>query len=153
MIYITPTLAAILAIWLNWLWTRNKLLKLLSLGVLSAVIFIHFGTSLLRIKRDRYHSVYMIAGSFLNQNMQPTDSVTASSEFWFVLNHKGNLIDDYRLGFLTGRKSVFIVIDNLRYMDGTDTQPAARQHIEKLLQNDYAIVYEDEMYKIYKQKE
>lgn len=152
MIYITPTLTAILAIWLNWLWTRNNSLRFLSFGILSAVILVHSGTSFLRFKRDRYHNVYSAAGEFLNQNMQPTDSVTASSEFWFVLNNKENLIDDYRLGFLTGKQCNFIIVDNLRYKDGTDNQPAARQYIENLLQNNYAMVYEDESYRIYKQK-
>jgi hypothetical protein len=127
-------------------------LKFVSVGILAAVILIHSGTNLLRFRRDLYHNNYTVAGNFLNQNAQPNDSVMASSEFWFLLNYKENLIDDYRLGFLTGKRADFIVMDNSRYKDWSKNQPDAHQYIENLLQNNYTVVYEDEIYQVYKIK-
>lgn len=156
MIYITLTLTAILAVWINWLWTQNKQLKLLPLAILLVTLGVHSGANLLRVKRDNYHTNYLTAGNFLNQNAQPDDLVMASSEFWFVLNRKENLIDDYRLGYLTGKRPDFIVMDNPRYKDWfahlAANEPAAYQYIENLLRENYAVVYEDENYLIYKQK-
>lgn len=156
MIYITPTLTAILAVFINWLWSQNKPLKLLSAGILLVFIGIHSSANFLRFKRDDYHANYLAVGNVLNQNAQPHDLIMASSEFWFILNHKENLVDDYRLGYLTGKKPAFIVMDSPRYKDWfanlAERENATYQFIENTLRNDYLIIYEDETYQIYKRK-
>ncbi len=66
------------------------------------------------------------------------------------------MIDDYRLGYLTGKKPVFIVMDRLHYKDWipnlATNENATYRYIEKLLQNDYLIIYEDETYQVYKHR-
>ncbi len=156
MIYVAPTLTAILAVFVTWLWRQNKPLKVVSAAMLLTIAGIHSSVHFLRFKRDDYHTRYLAAGNALNQNAQPNDLIMATSEFWFVLNHKENLVDDFRLGYLTGKKPVFVVMDSLHYKDWipnlTKNENATYQFIENLLQNDYLIIYEDDTYQVYKHR-
>lgn len=157
LIHIVPTLAVILAVWINWLWSKKPILKAVSLGFLIIVVFVNVGVNLLRIRRNAYQENYLAAANVLNQNADSSDMVMASAEFWFALNRKENLLDDYRLGYETGRKADFIVMDAPRYQDWFENlakeEPQTYQYIESLLLNDYQIIYEDGIYHVYKRKE
>lgn len=157
MIYITPTLTAILAVLLGWLIKKGRLLKIISVSILSVIIVVHLSVNFMRIKRDAYHTKYLSAGSILNQNVKSNDIVMASAEFWFVLNRKENLIDDYRLGYLTNKKAGYIVMDAPRYKDWFnrlgENEPSTHLFIMNLLENNYEIIYEDDVYQVYKSKE
>jgi 4-amino-4-deoxy-L-arabinose transferase-like glycosyltransferase len=156
MIHITPTLTVILAVFIDWLMSQKRPLKLLSFGVFLTIVAIYSGTHLLRVKRNEYHNNYLAVGSILNQNSRSEDLIMASSEFWFVLSKKENLLDDYRLGYLTGKRANFIVIDKPRYKNWFDNlaekEPSTFGYMENLLQNYYQVIYEDTIYQVYKHR-
>ena len=155
MIHITPTLTVILAVFIDWL-LKNKTLKFSAIGLLTIIFAVHFGTNLLRFNKDDYHNNYLSAADLLNQNVQPDDLIIASSEFWFGLNRREHLLDDYRLGYLTGKRAKFIVMDKPRYKDWfanlAEKEPKTFHFMRSLLQNEYSIIYEDSVYQIYKHK-
>jgi hypothetical protein len=156
LICITPTLTVILGLWLNWLWRQGTKLKVASCVILFLVVLINGGVLFSRISRDVFHNNYLPTAEFLNKNTESSDMIMASAEFWFALERRENLIDDYRLGYRTGNRAHFIVMDAPRYRDWTNalakTDAGNYHYVRNLLQNDYEIVYEDKIYQVYKQK-
>jgi len=154
MIYITPTLTAILAIWLHWLWTKNNSLKIVATAVFSFVLLINAAICIQRVRKDPLHANFLQAGSLLNERARAGDTVMASAEFWFTLDKKIDLVDDYRLGFVSGRKADFIVIDAPRYRDWHTRlalyDPATDEYIKHLIASEYEVIYDDPVYQIYK---
>ncbi len=155
MIHITPTLTAITAVFVDWL-LKNKKLRFPAVGLLTIILAVHFGTHLLRLKRDEYRTSYLAVSAMLNRNVRADDLVIASSELWFGSERRGNLLDDYRFGYLTGRKADFIVIDRSHYKDWfknlAEREPETFRYMENLLREDYSMIYDDSIYQVYKNK-
>ena len=123
--------------------------------IFAGILFIGIAANIQRFSHADYQN-YRRAGQFLNERMNDSTLLMATSEFWFVLEKKDNLLDDYRLGYRTGKRADFIVIDTPRYRGWqanlAAAEPAAHQYVENSLQNDYDLIYEDKFYRIYQRK-
>lgn len=152
MIHIIPTLTVLLAFFTDWL-LKNKKLQLPAIALLLVVSAIHLSVAFQRFKKDDYHNNYLPVAELLNRKIQKDETVMASSELWFGLNRRENLLDDYRLGYLTGKKADFIVMDKPRYKiwfgNLREREPEIFGFMENLLQNKYSIIYDEAIYQVY----
>lgn len=153
LIHIVPTLSVILAVWINWLWSKTRVTKALSIGFLAVVLFVNLGVNLVRVKRDEYHAYYLPFGQLLNQKVGSSDLVMGSAELWFAIEKKENLLDDYRLGYMTGKRANFIVVDAPRYKDWISSlesrEPQTYTYIQRMLNDEFKLVYENNIYQLY----
>lgn len=157
LIYITPTLIVILAIWVNSLWKQTTVFKCFAFGIVVSLVLINSSMFVSQFRRNDYQINYLATADFLNQNIQENDSVTASAEFWFSLEKKENLTDDYRIGYLSGKQTKFVVLDEPRYKDWIKSLMAndsvAYQNIQNILHNHYEPIYRNDRYEVLKLKD
>jgi hypothetical protein len=73
------------------------------------------------------------------------------------LGWNGNLIDDFRLGYLTGKKPAIVVLDKNRYQEWIPklqaTEPGAYRYASELLEREFAPVHRNDSYIIYARKD
>jgi hypothetical protein len=156
LIHIVPTLTVIMAVWINSLWKQKPIFKYCALAIIVSFVLINLSIFTSQLKRNAYRGDYLATANFLNQNMQNNDTVTGSAEFWFSLKQKENLTDDYRLGYRTGKRSKFVILDAQRYKDWikalAENDPAGHQNIQNTLRNEYDPIFQNDRYEIFELK-
>ena len=77
----------------------------------------------------------------------------ASSEMGLELGFTSSLTDDFRLGYRSGKRAGLIVLDEARYQPWIELlagqDPGNYQFIQRLLREEYRLVYDRAGYKIY----
>jgi hypothetical protein len=112
---------------------------------------LQLGGLLLRIRQDDYRRSYLPAIDFLKRNAGSA-LIMGSTDLAFQLGFDANLVDDIRLGYYSGKRPDFIVIDEIyeNAFAGIETQDmTVYQHMMDLLANEYHPVYDHGHYKIY----
>jgi len=89
----------------------------------------------------------------LRQHAGPNDLIFAASEFAFGLGFYDHLSDDSTLGYFTGRRAEYIVMEEPGYGEAfrgfAAINPALARYVHKTLQDDYHKVYTNPVYEIY----
>jgi 4-amino-4-deoxy-L-arabinose transferase-like glycosyltransferase len=156
LVHTIPLFAALLAIFVHWLWTSTRMPRWAIALPLVLFAMLQLGGIAQRIRQREYQKTYLPAASFLKANAEPSSLIMGSSELAFALGFDANLVDDVRLGYYTGKQPDFIVVEEV-YQDafiGVSTQNMdVYQHILDLLGNEYRPVYDHNHYKIYARNE
>jgi hypothetical protein len=156
LVHTIPLFAALLAIFVHWLWTSTRMPRWAIALPLVLFAMLQLGGIAQRIRQREYQKTYLPAASFLKANAEPSSLIMGSSELAFALGFDANLVDDVRLGYYTGKRPDFIVVEEV-YQDafiGVSTQNMdVYQHILDLLGNEYRPVYDHNHYKIYARNE
>jgi hypothetical protein len=156
MLYFTVPLAAILAVWAGTAWRKHLTPRWVVAGALGAIVAVQLAVDASRIREDMYHTHFLTTTRFLQQHLQPGDTVFGSAELAFQLGFRGRVVDDYRLGYLSGKQAPFIVLDRMRYTPWIDrlkySEPAAYQHITQMLSQSYRLVHQNEIYRVFQQR-
>jgi hypothetical protein len=151
LIHIVPIYAAILAVWVRWLWTQRFVPKWVTAAVVAGLVLIQLGGSLYRIKLNTYQKSYQPVAEFLRQNAFDGALMMGSAELGFELGFDRNLIDDSRLGYHTGKRPDLVVVDEI-YEDAISglrvKDPSAYQHVMAIL-GEYPLIYEYGHYRVY----
>jgi len=88
--------------------------------------------------------------------MRPGSFVLGSADLAFELGFRGErFIDDTRLGYFSGRKPEFIVVEEvyeITFAGHKLHRPAVHEFVTKLLAHDYELMYDRNFYKIYRRK-
>ncbi len=146
LIFVIPYYTALLAISLRWLWRESLSSPVLAVCLLGLVTMIHLGAVGFWIVHNEYRGRFLAATSFLKRNARPGDLIVGSGELAFELGFDGQVLDDARLGFLSGEKPEFIVIDSqyggFWFSWFAVHEPATHRYIEDLLNNQYELVYD-----------
>lgn len=152
LVHTIPLFAALLAIFLHWLWINIPSLRWPIVAVMAGFLMLQAGGVALRVRQRSYQKSYMPAINFLKANANPSSMIMGSTELAFGLGFNSNLVDDIRLGYYTGKKPDFIVVDEI-YQDafkGVETQNLeVYQHVLDTLAKEYHPVYDHAYYKIY----
>lgn len=152
LVHIIPMYLALLAVWLHWCWTTRFVpAPLIALG-LCGLLALQLGGTLLRIKHDTYHKLYMPAIDFLKQNTDQQTTMMGSSAMGFGLGFPDNFVDDGRFGFASGKRPDIIVYaeeseESVR--EAHAFYPQLPPYINKLLSEEYKQIYENPSFKIY----
>jgi hypothetical protein len=152
LVHMIPLFAAVLAIFLNWLWINSRLPRWSIVALMSFFLMLQLGGMMLRIRQNSFQKSYLPAANFLKTNASRSSLIMGSTELAFELGFDANLVDDIRLGYYTGKKPDFIVVDEI-YEDafkGVGTQDlVVYQHVLDTLAKEYHPVYDHAFYKIY----
>lgn len=152
LMHIIPLYVAMLAIWINWCWTKRTVpapVIILSLGL---IISIQVGGMIFRMKQDTYHKLFAPAISFLQQNSSPSTTINGSPSLGFGLGFTDRLTTDGRLGYVSGKRPDLIVItdeNEVSFEEYKTINPPLYQHITKTLTEDYRQVYDNPAFKVY----
>ncbi len=156
LVHMIPLYAALLAAFLHWLWISSRMPKWAIVAPMGIFLLLQVGGVFHRIRQNSYSKSYLPAIQFLRSNAGPSSLVMGSTELAFELGFDANLVDDIRLGYYTGKKPDFIVVDEI-YEDafkGVGTQDqVVYQHVVDLLAHQYRPVYDQAHYKIYARNE
>ncbi len=151
LIHVVPIYTSILAVWVSWCWNRSVLPKWLLSVVIFGFVALQVGGVLQRIRLDAYHRSFVPAAEFLKSHAS-NGLIIGSAELGFGLGSFDHLVDDSRLGFFSGKKPDFIVVEEV-YRTEFDlmkrNHPDVYQHIDSMLANQYKKVYDHEFYEIY----
>jgi 4-amino-4-deoxy-L-arabinose transferase-like glycosyltransferase len=152
-VHILPLFAAILAICTVRLWNRGGSGRLLAAGVISVFVLLQVGWISYSIAKNPYKNVYLPAVAFLREHAGSTASIIGSGELGFELGFDKNLRDDSSLGYFTGRKPDFIVLDESAYKQSLGSYatklPKLDDYVKQVLSQEYRRVYDGPFYEIY----
>lgn len=153
LIYVIPVLAAMCAaVAVAW-WRTRTAPRFVLAAVMGAVVAVNTATIVQRARPNAYRNEYLAAAEFMKTHAEPAQAITASAEMGFELGFTPRLTDDYRLGYYSGKQSDFIMVDGARYGAWipllAQQDPGNYEYIQKLLANDYRVIYDRQGYKIY----
>jgi hypothetical protein len=154
-------LAALLAVWIWTSWhaipPHAKLPRWVLAGIGGLLVVVQLGVTVWHVRRDLYHNDYLASTSYVKQRIHPGEVVFGSAELAFELGFQGTVVDDYRLGYRSGRQAAFIVLDRNRYREWIaalqDSEPETYQYIRGMLAGDYRLVQQDEEYQVYRRED
>lgn len=154
--HFSMSLAVMLAVWLWTAWHERSFPRWILAGMAAAFVAVQLSTTAWHIRQDLYRNDYLASIDYLKPRMHPGDVVFGSAELAFELGFDGPVVDDYRLGYRSGRHAAFIVLDRNRYQEWipelkTD-EPAAYQYIQDMLAHDYRLVQQDHEYEVYQRQ-
>ena len=151
--FLNPVIA-ILAIWLHSNWSGGGVPRWVLVGIVGALAAVQLMVTGSRIKQDPYRNNYRTTTAFLKEHTGSKDLIFGSAELGFDLGFfDGRLVDDFRLGFLSGRRATFIVLDQNRYQEWIPnlkkSEPQAYSYIMQMLARDFQLVQQNSNYQIY----
>jgi hypothetical protein len=143
LIYVVPFAIAVLSAVLVRARLRWLSVPLIALQVAGLAI---------AMRHDGYDDEYLPAVAFLRSHEQPRTLILGPSEFGFQLGYDRELVDDFRLGYNSGKSPDYIVIDP-NYRGAIDAlrkdHPEIYAFTERRLTSEYVPVFQNAIYTIY----
>ena len=154
-VHIIPLYATLLAASLVWLWRKGQIYRLAAGAVALVLCSIHLGGVFYQAHADTYHRSYLPAIHFLQANTSADQAIIGPGTLGFGLRYPPNLTDDFRLGFLSGEKPDWIVVNDWYqgwFHSMKVVEPDAYQFVEKRLETEYLPVYDKAGFVIYRKR-
>ncbi len=152
LVHFVMFLAPILGLWTLRCWDGRSFPQWLLLAGLTAVVAVQLAVIGSRVAPNPYRNTYLATTGFLKEHASKSDLIMGSAELAFELGFDDNVVDDYRLGFRTGKKPNFVVIDHNRYEEWIPLlerqDPQAFHYIQNLMQH-FSPVLDKGAYKVY----
>lgn len=156
LIHFVQPLVAVLAVWVIWCWDHRTIPRWVLTTGLAGLVCVQLGVTGYRMAQNAYENSYMAAVRVLKQNTSKTDLIMGSAELAFQLGFDSNLVDDYRLGFRSGKKPDVVVIDENHYAEWIPLllaqEPDTYRYITQMLSKEFQPVYKERAYEIYVRK-
>jgi len=144
---------AILGVWMAMAWQKGLAPQWLVAALAAVLVLVQAAVFISRFRADPYDALYRSSATYLKDHMRPEDRVFGSAELAFELGWGDRVIDDFRLGYKTGKKARFVVLDQNRYQEWIPNlqmyDPAAYRQIRDMLDHQYRMVYQNAGYEIY----
>ena len=138
LLYTVPLFAVLLAVWISHVWDDGGRLRWVAAAVVVPLIAIDTATTVVRIRQNRYQSDFLGSAEFLKRHARPGDLIIGSAELAFQFGFDGRVVDDYRLGYRSGRRPAWIVLDQNRYIEWIgyleQTEPETHRYITDMLE-------------------
>jgi hypothetical protein len=149
-------LIAFTAIGAVWYWDRRSVPRWALAAVVALLLAVQFATLARRVSQRAYSTVYLATTDYLKQHAKAQDIVMGSAELAFELGFDGNLVDDPRLGYRSGKRPSFIVIDHNRYEEWIpqyeQREPRTYRYIHEMMAREFHQVVDNAGYKVYARK-
>lgn len=144
LIDILPFYTGLLAVAAHWMFLKGNRWKPGVSLVVTLITAINLGFIFARVRHNDKRQ-FEQAVNYLRQNALPGDLIMGSGELAFELGFDGQVIDDARLGYSSGRSPKFIVMEP-QYRSHWMTwlkahEPASNAHILLILRQ-YDLVYD-----------
>ena len=150
LIYITPLYCVLTAVAASWLWNGWPGKRLLVAAALIVLVVLQVTRTVTIASRDPKRHAYLPAVRFLRGRYSPADFIMGDGSLMFGLGPDWNLLDDFRLGYNTGKQPRAIVIDDSwtdRIGMLQQASPAIWQHTQRVLSG-YSVIYDQFGYRI-----
>lgn len=151
LVHLQPFLAATLAVSASSLWKNGNALARMVSGAQVGVVLLGVASLTYSASNRNLEQLYQPATAFLNANVGPHDLVFARSEFYFGLKDRSVLRDDESLGYFSGKRATYIVIDQDYIAQLSDLEratPAIGRAIRDNLARTYHDVFVNRAYRI-----
>ncbi len=152
---IIPFFALFLAVVIAYVWRQNAFPRWLITLCVSGLLLLQVGGLLLRMRTNLYGNSFQPAADFIKANSTDDSLTMASADMAFALGFEGRIVDDHWLGYGTGKKPHFFVVEEV-YEDALEGKrvqmPEVYRHVSETLKNEYELVYDRNHYKIYAMK-
>jgi len=136
-----------------WYWDRRSVPRWALAAVLALVVLVQFATIGRRVSQRAYSTIYLKTTDYLKQHATSQNIIMGSSELAFELGYVDNLVDDHRLGFRSGKRPDFIVIDNNHYAEYIaqyeQREPDTYRYIHDMMAREFHQVLDNTGYKVY----
>lgn len=155
LVHFTPLLACCAAAALVTMWQQQGLWKWAAAGAGASLLVLHLGWSAYGFRKDSYHQEYTPTIAYLQQHARQDQAIYGVSELAFGLGFYSNFRDDCTLGFYTGKKADYIVVEDPGYgqaFQGFAARYPELDHYVKQTLAQYTEVYSNPVYQIYKRQ-
>jgi 4-amino-4-deoxy-L-arabinose transferase-like glycosyltransferase len=146
LVYILPALSAGVAITATWLWERSTSIRIAAALAVATIFVLNAGLISFRILHNDYENRYRRAVDYLKRHAAPDALIVGSGELAFDFGFDGRVADDCRLGYTSGRRPDYIVLETQYYRFWfpwlATHEPETTRHIRRLLKQDYEKVYD-----------
>jgi hypothetical protein len=136
----------------SW-WDRRTLPRWALAAGLMVVVLVQLATTGRRVSQRAYSTIYLSTTDYLKAHALGKGVIMGSSELAFELGYIDNLVDDSRLGFRSGRRPNFIVIDKNRYDEWIpqyeQREPETYRYIRGMMDREFHQVLENAGYRVY----
>ena len=136
-----------------WWWDRRSVPRWALVAGLVVVVMVQAATTGRRVMQRAYSTVYLATTDYLKEHAQGKGLVMGSSELAFELGFVDSLVDDQRLGFRSGKRPNFIVIDKNRYAEWIpqyeQREPETYRYIRGMMDGEFHQVLENGAYRVY----
>lgn len=155
LVHILPLLAGLAGIGLWQAWRQGGKMRWLAGGAVAILVAVQLLIAASRFRSDAYHQDFGAAADVLRPEADTANLVMASAEWAFVLGFDGKVVDDWRLGYRSGKRPDLIVMDVNRYQEWIshlpEQDPGNFAYIQALLRN-YRVSYQNKGYTIYQRR-
>ncbi len=155
LVHIFPFYAALTAAWVWRVWTTRSMARPLIAVFLGGLFALQLGAVAYRASLNTYATTYAPAIEFLKRNAGTRDLILGSSSLAFGLGFPPNFVDDVRLGYYTGRRPEYIVVNeeySSVFRDYRRTAPDISRFVSHRLANDYDLVYDYAGFRVYRRR-
>ena len=151
LIYLTPLYSVLLAVAVGWMWRRRPRWRM-GAGRRAARLCGSPGRAHTRRRsRNPRRTTYDPAVQYLRARFNRSTFIMGSASLIFALGPDWNILDDFRLGYNSGKRAEVVVIDP-HWTDGIEMlqtqQPPIYAFITQLLGTEYQEVYNQGGYRI-----
>jgi hypothetical protein len=153
LVHLTPLLACCLGVW-AWLeCNAGNARRRAAVGAVAILVTLQTTWIAYACWQNPYRTAYLPAMAFLDRNAGPNSTIIGNSELGFHFGFYNNVIDDSTLGYYSGRRPDFIVVDDNGYREAfkgyLSKDAGLDRYIHKILTEDYAQAYAGPIYTIY----
>lgn len=151
-VHIIPLYATLLAASIVWLWRKGKIYRVATGAAVVCLCLVHIGGIFYQARADSYHKSYLPAIRFLKENTKADQMIMGPGVLGFGLRYPPNLIDDFRLGYLSEKKPDWIVVNEwyeIWFLRLKAIEPDAYQFVTARLANEFKPVYRRGDFSIY----
>jgi hypothetical protein len=156
LVHMTPLFCCVAALWLTHVWPRRAG-RIVVTGYLAILLGLQLVWTASSIIRDPLHRSFLPMARYVGDHLHNCGDrcfVVASAELGLELGFDDSrLHDDFLLGYRSGLKPDYIVMDGKGYysnLEGLDTTyPAIAAYMHGLLASRYHRVYSDGYYDVF----
>ncbi|MCU1235562.1 MAG: hypothetical protein JWP63_3529 [Candidatus Solibacter sp.] len=156
LVHIMAPVIVLAGLVMDWVIATKRAPAWAMAGVGVCVLLVQLSVAVSRLKADAYHRQYLDETTYLKENTAPGQLIMGSSELGFELGFDGRLVDDFRLGYLSGKRPDVIVLDKNRYQEWIPllkpVQPDAYRYETELLGREFREVHRNDAYITYSRK-
>ena len=130
-----------------WWWDRRSVPRWALAAGLVVVVLVQVATTGRRVSQRAYSTIYLATTDYLKEHAQGKGTIMGSAELCVRTGERGRLVDDPRLGFRSGRRPDFIVIDKNRYAEWIpqyeQREPETYRYIRGMMDREFHQVLEN----------
>jgi hypothetical protein len=150
LLYITPLYSVMGAIAAHWLWTHRSRWRIPVASAVVLLVLLHAGRTLIIARRNPKAAAFLPAVRYIQDHFAPTTFLMGNGGLLFGLGPAWNLLDDFRLGYNSGKRPEVIVVEEVwedRILMLKEQHPEIWQHVRSTLAG-YREVYNEHGYRI-----